>query len=185
MSIAFFLLTLLFPTPASELENPVTAVAPLPPLPVALNWPTATAWSEPLPQKLPKYTVVATVYHAVEGQTDDEPFVTADNSRIKPNYSSKTRWVALSRDLLKPWGGPFRFGQRVRISGISNKLDGVYTIHDTMNRRHKHCVDVLAHPREKLDGLWRGITLRPLPEAPPAPLLAYAAFQQPHSQAPL
>jgi hypothetical protein len=94
------------------------------------------------------YTVTATAYEAVVNQTDDEPFVTADNSRIPRSYGSHTRWLALSRDLLRPWGGPFEFGDRVRVRGISPALDGVYTIHDTMNRRYHHCLDVLVHPRE-------------------------------------
>src|SRR5689334_18455 len=51
------------------------------------------------------YTVTATSYQAIAGQTDNEPFVTADNSFIKPHYGSKKRWMALSRDLLKQWGG--------------------------------------------------------------------------------
>jgi hypothetical protein len=178
MGTALFLTILLFSAfnlPSLVLDNlHPEQVASLHPLPVVLHWPTPV--SRPLPQKLPKYTVVATVYSAVAGQTDDEPFVTADNSTIQPGYSSKTRWAALSRDLLAPWGGPFHFGQQVSVSGISAELDGVYTIHDTMNRRHKHCVDLLAHPRESLDGLWRNITLRPIPHIP-APLLAYAAVQ--------
>lgn len=97
------------------------------------------------------YTVTATAYQPVENQTDDEPFVTADNSNIKPHYSSKTRWMALSRDLLARWGGDFQFGDQVVVSGISPQLDGVYTIHDTMNRRHRHCMDILTHVREKID----------------------------------
>ena len=97
------------------------------------------------------YTVTATVYEAVPGQTDAEPFVTADNSKIKPHYGSTKRWMALSRDLLEPWGGKFKYGDKVRVRGISPKLDGVYTVHDTMNRRHRHCMDVLVHPKEELD----------------------------------
>ena len=93
------------------------------------------------------YTVTATAYEAVINQTDDEPFVTADNSRIPRGYGSHTRWLALSRDLLRPWGGPFEFGDRVRVQGLSPALDGVYTVHDTMNRRYRHCLDVLVHPR--------------------------------------
>lgn len=108
------------------------------------------------------YTVTATAYQAVPGQTDSEPFVTADNSRIKPHYGSKKRWMALSRDLLKPWGGPFNFGDKVRVRGISTKLDGVYTIHDTMNRRHHHCMDVLTHPSEKYDIFQKGVKIQPL-----------------------
>ncbi len=97
------------------------------------------------------YTVTATAYQAVPGQTDDEPFVTADNSRIKPQYGSKTRWMALSNDLLARWGGKFQYGDKVRVRGISPQLDGVYTVHDTMNRRHHHCIDILTHPSEKFD----------------------------------
>ncbi len=108
------------------------------------------------------YTVTATAYQAVPGQTDSEPFVTADNSHIKPHYGSKKRWMALSRDLLKHWGGPFNFGDKVRVRGISPKLDGVYTIHDTMNRRHRHCMDVLTHPSEKYDIFQKGVKIQPL-----------------------
>lgn len=108
------------------------------------------------------YTVTATAYQAVPGQTDSEPFITADNSYIKPHYGSRKRWMALSRDLLKPWGGPFNFGDKVRVRGISSKLDGVYTIHDTMNRRHHHCMDVLTHPSEKYDIFQKGVKIQPL-----------------------
>ncbi|HEX8329496.1 MAG TPA: hypothetical protein VF629_18305 [Hymenobacter sp.] len=106
------------------------------------------------------YTVTATVYEAVPGQTDDEPFVTADNSRIKPHYGSKKRWMALSRDLLKKWGGQFDYGDKVRVKGISPELDGVYTIHDTMNKRHRHCMDILAHTSENLDIFTKGVKIQ-------------------------
>ena len=106
------------------------------------------------------YTVTATGYEAVPGQTDDEPFVTADNSRIKPHYGSKKRWMALSRDLLKPWGGAFAYGDKVRVRGISPQLDGVYTVHDTMNRRHRHCMDVLVHPSEHFDIFTKGVKIQ-------------------------
>ena len=112
----------------------------------------------------PTYTVTATAYQAVPGQTDDEPFVTADNSRIKPHYGSKKRWMALSRDLLKPWGGRFKFGDKVRVRGISPKLDGVYTIHDTMNRRHRHCMDILTHVSEKFDIFQKGVKIQKVEE---------------------
>ncbi|WP_210521063.1 RlpA-like double-psi beta-barrel domain-containing protein [Hymenobacter terricola] len=108
------------------------------------------------------YTVTATCYQAIPGQTDSEPFVTADNSRIKPHYGSKKRWMALSRDLLKPWGGPFKFGEKVHVRGLSPKLDGVYTVHDTMNRRHHHCMDVLTHRNEKFDIFQKGVKIQPI-----------------------
>ena len=108
----------------------------------------------------PIYTVTATAYEAVAGQTDAEPFVTADNSRIPKGYSSRTRWLALSRDLLRPWGGPFAFGDTVRVRGVSPALDGVYTIHDTMARRHRRCLDVLVHPREHIDLFQKGTKIQ-------------------------
>ena len=114
------------------------------------------------------YTVTATAYEAVINQTDSEPLVTADNSRIPKGYGSHTRWLALSRDLLRPWGGPFEFGDRVRVQGISPALDGVYTIHDTMNRRYNHCLDVLVHPREHVTISRAGVKIRRV--SPPQPL---------------
>ncbi|MFD1874720.1 hypothetical protein [Hymenobacter bucti] len=106
------------------------------------------------------YTVQATAYEAVVSQTDSKPFVTADNSRIPRGYGSHTRWLALSRDLLRPWGGPFEFGDKVRVRGISPALDGVYTVHDTMNRRYRHRLDVLVHPREHVSISQAGVKIQ-------------------------
>jgi 3D (Asp-Asp-Asp) domain-containing protein len=96
------------------------------------------------------YTVTATVYQAVASQTDSNPFLTADNSRIKPHYGSKMHWLALSRDLLAQGGGKFQYGDKVHVGGVSPELDGVYTVHDTMNRRYRHHIDILTHTSEKL-----------------------------------
>ena len=115
----------------------------------------------------PTYTVTATAYQATAGQTDNEPFVTADNSRIKPTYGSKKRWMALSRDLLKPWGGQFAYGDKVQVRGISPALDGIYTVHDTMNRRHRHCMDVLTHVSEKFDVYQKGVRIQKVEAAKP------------------
>ena len=114
------------------------------------------------------YRVTATVYQAVPGQTDRSPFITADNSRIRPRYGSHTRWLALSPDLLKQGGGKFHYGDKVQVSRVSPQLDGVYTVHDTMNRRHRHRIDILTHRREKLSICAPGAQLR-LATAPQAP----------------
>ena len=113
------------------------------------------------------YTVTATVYQAMPGQTDGSPFITADNSRIRPRYGSHTRWLALSPDLLKQGGGRFHYGDKVQVSQVSPQLDGVYTVHDTMNRRHRRRIDILTHRREKLSICAPGARLR-LADAPPA-----------------
>jgi len=114
------------------------------------------------------YRVTATVYQAVPGQTDRSPFITADNSRIRPRYGSHTRWLALSPDLLKQGGGRFHYGDKVQVSRVSPQLDGVYTVHDTMNRRHRHRIDILTHRREKLSICAPGAQLR-MATAPRAP----------------
>ena len=113
------------------------------------------------------YKVTATVYQAVPSQTDGSPFITADNSRIRPRYGSHTRWLALSPDLLKQGGGRFHYGDKVQVSQVSPQLDGVYTVHDTMNRRHRRRIDILTHRREKLSVFAPGAKLR-LAAAPKA-----------------
>lgn len=163
MSIALFLLTFLFPPrtfPVSALALPST-VASISPRPVSLVVPV-TPVKRILPPKTLAYTVTATTYWPEVDQTDEAPMETADGSIIPERHSSKTRWLAVSRDLLTRWGGPFNYGDKVRVSGISDALDGVYIIHDTMNRRHRHCVDVLVNEKEcksGLEGRWTNIKL--------------------------
>lgn len=68
--------------------------------------------------------VKGTVYHAVESQTDDTPFITADMSVIDTTKVNELRWVALSRDLLKrkytdrhgkkqTWNGKIKLGDTI------------------------------------------------------------------------
>ncbi|GAA4392603.1 hypothetical protein [Hymenobacter koreensis] len=163
MSIALFLLYLFLPDPTTALPQP-SPTALTPRIVKVAPTPATVAYQRP-PQKLPTYRVTATVYMADPRQTDDEPFITADNSRILPNQTRKRRWAAISRDLLKRWGGPFDYGDSVQVTGISPKLDGVYVIHDTMNRRHKHCFDVLVGKNEAhLADMWRNVRLTPVPK---------------------
>ncbi|WP_227608810.1 RlpA-like double-psi beta-barrel domain-containing protein [Hymenobacter translucens] len=116
-----------------------------------------------LPKKLPGYTVTATVYSADERQTDAEPLITADNSRISRHHSSKHRWMALSRDMLKRWGGKFEYGDSVMVTGISPTLDGTYVIHDTMNRRMHRTIDLLVGRHEDIYGKWDKVRISKLP----------------------
>lgn len=86
--------------------------------------------------------VTATMYNAVEGQCDKDPLVTAGMYKINPKKASQHRWIAVSRNLLKRWGGKFDYGDKVQIKGAGHK-DGVYTITDTMNPRFRDRIDFL------------------------------------------
>ena len=50
--------------------------------------------------------VDVTMYQPVYPQTDDTPNITADGTRIRISKASNYKFVALSRNLLKRWGGP-------------------------------------------------------------------------------
>ena len=85
--------------------------------------------------------VKATMYHPVEAQCDDTPLITADGSRICPINVSDWNWIAVSQDLLKKNGGIFEYGDKVYIKGTHK--DGIYTIHDCMNKRKTFQIDIL------------------------------------------
>ena len=85
--------------------------------------------------------VKATMYHPVEAQCDDTPLITADGSRICPINVSDWNWIAVSQDLLKKNGGIFDYGDQVYVKGTHK--DGIYTIHDCMNKRKKNQIDIL------------------------------------------
>ena len=86
--------------------------------------------------------VTATMYNAVENQCDSDPLTTAGMYKINPKKASDHKWVALSRDLLKRWGGQFDYGDTIRIENAGEK-SGVYTVVDTMNPRFTKKIDIL------------------------------------------
>lgn len=86
--------------------------------------------------------VTATMYNAVESQCDADPLITAGMYKINPKKASEHKWVALSRDLLKRWGGKFDYGDTIRIENAGDK-SGIYTVVDTMNARFTNKIDIL------------------------------------------
>lgn len=101
------------------------------------------------------YVVTATVYHAVEGQCDDSPLVTASGAKIASAESAyEHRYLAVSRDLLDV----FPYGTMVEVSGCG-ELDGIYCVVDTMAKRFKGYVDILINPDMK-GGKWEGVRIK-------------------------
>ena len=101
------------------------------------------------------YVVTATVYHAVVGQCDDSPLVTASGAKISSAESAyEHRYLAVSRDLLDV----FPYGTKVEVSGCG-EWDGVYTVADPMAKRFKGYVDILINPDMK-GGKWTGVRIK-------------------------
>lgn len=86
--------------------------------------------------------VTVTMYNPVESQTDDTPYLTADLSRINKVNPSAHKWIAISYDLHKRYGGQLAFGDTVYLYGSANK-DGFYTVRDLMNPRYTNRIDIL------------------------------------------
>ena len=89
-----------------------------------------------------RHNVTVTMYNPTPGQTDKTPNITADGTRINPKKASSYRYIALSRDLLSRWGGPFNYGYYVVIEG-AGIYSGVYQVKDTMSPRFTNRVDIL------------------------------------------
>jgi 3D (Asp-Asp-Asp) domain-containing protein len=91
-----------------------------------------------------EFTVTGTMYSPTLEQCDATPNITADGTKINPKIASKYRYVALSRDLLNRWGGPFEYGEYVAIEGTNNgKHDGVWQVKDTMSPKWIKRIDFL------------------------------------------
>lgn len=101
----------------------------------------------------------ATRYNAVSSQTNSNPHITADGSRIDVEQlnKGKIRWVALSRDLICDsfrdekypnkgcWKGSFRFGDTILVHSESKPfLNGKWIVHDCMNARYRKSIDFLT-----------------------------------------
>lgn len=86
--------------------------------------------------------VSVTMYRPNRYETDSTPNITADGTRIRINKASDYKFVALSRNLLKRWGGSYNFKDFILLKGAGHK-DGIYQIRDTMNPRFINTVDIL------------------------------------------
>ena len=89
------------------------------------------------------YKVTVTTYNPTKAQCDNTPHITADGTHFKTWKASSYRYVALSRDLLSRWGGPFNYGDYIVIEGAGDR-DGVYQVRDTMNPKWTNRVDILT-----------------------------------------
>lgn len=76
-------------------------------------------------------TLTVTSYRSVPEQTDDSPFITSTGDRVHQDG------CAVSRDLLKKWGGPIDYGDVLYIEGYGFKI-----VNDTMHPRIKRHVDM-------------------------------------------
>ena len=86
--------------------------------------------------------VTVTMYQPVRYQTDSTPNILADGTRIKPEEASNYKFIAVSRNLLKRWGGWLDYGDFILLKGTDGK-DGVYQVRDTMNKRWVNRIDIL------------------------------------------
>jgi len=98
--------------------------------------------------KLEGLDVVVTMYHPTKGQTDSTPDILADGTKITIHKASEYRYVAVSRNLLKRWGGWLDYGDFIVLKGTDGK-DGVYQVKDTMNKRFINRIDILESPGVK------------------------------------
>jgi 3D (Asp-Asp-Asp) domain-containing protein len=86
--------------------------------------------------------VTVTMYQPVRYQTDSTPNILADGTRIRTQDASNYKFIAVSRNLLKRWGGWLDFGDFILLKGTDLK-DGVYQVRDVMNKRFVNRIDIL------------------------------------------
>ena len=92
--------------------------------------------------------VTVTMYQPLRYQTDSTPNILADGTRIRTQEASNYKFIAVSRNLLKRFGGWLDYGDFVLLKGTLDK-DGVYQVRDTMNPRFVNRIDILESPGVK------------------------------------
>ena len=111
----------------------------------------------PLEQQIKPIQVSASVYFPVEEQTDSTPYITADGSKINEEKPGQHRWVAVSRDLLRKWGGTIDYGDTLYVKGLNRQMDGIYIVRDTMKKRIKNRIDILVGENDDIMGFWDNV----------------------------
>jgi 3D (Asp-Asp-Asp) domain-containing protein len=99
--------------------------------------------------------VTATIYHAVEAQTDSTPHITASGYEINMKDPLSDRIIAVSWDL--EWQYGFKMGTMVHVQG-TDYLDGIWFVRDRMNKRWSKRIDFLV-PESIPGGKWENVIL--------------------------
>ncbi len=100
--------------------------------------------------------MTVTIYHAVPSQTDSTPTITASGFDVAGLDIEELRICALSRDLLKRWGGDIDYGDSIYIDLPDDDLRGWWTVEDTMAKRWTNHIDLLV-PVSRKGGKWNSI----------------------------
>ncbi len=89
--------------------------------------------------------VTLTCYQPLTSQCDNEPFTTSDGSKINLKHLKRgeIKWCAISRDLLYLF--PKDKPKKIWTEGY-----GIYEVRDVMNKRYKHSIDLLIHPKDSM-----------------------------------
>lgn len=84
-------------------------------------------------------------YQPKSNQTDDSPLYCGSGKYIDTVKLKKglIRWIAVSPDLLKRFGGKYRYGDTIFIKEPV-KYRGKWVVNDCMNKRYKNKVDFLV-----------------------------------------
>jgi len=83
-------------------------------------------------------------YKAAISETDSTPLVTASGFKLDSLNPKKHRVIAISRDLKEL----FSFGDKVKLSN-AGKFNGIWFIHDLMNKKYRNKIDVLINPSDR------------------------------------
>ena len=89
--------------------------------------------------------VTVTCYRPLRKECNSQPFITSDGSRINLKHLEKghLKWCAVSRDLLFLF--PSKGKKIIWIEGF-----GLYEVRDVMNKRYRHHIDILIHPKDSM-----------------------------------
>lgn len=98
----------------------------------------------------------ATVYHAVQEQTDNTPFITADNSFIDTAKVNDLRWIAISRDLVNLKTPKYNFKGKLKLGDtvwISYNKDEIMRI-ATMKKYSPQRIEKVLKKYDQIVGWW-------------------------------
>jgi len=88
--------------------------------------------------------VSLSTYRADTAETDSTPLITASGFKLDSLNPNKHRVIAISRDLKEL----FSFGDKVKLTN-AGKFDGIWIIHDVMNKRYKNKIDILINHSDR------------------------------------